>query len=255
MSGAGFFLCRLLAVFFPFHLDFVRGAGLMVALASSLAAAPILLKKNMVNLRLTVPAAVLEGAGGIVGAIIGLALPTHIVQICMGLVLLGIAGLLLTVKRVENPEVKQPDSLAIRLGIMGSYQEESTGQQVNWHVHRTALGLLSFAGIGIVAGMFGLGAGWASVPVLNLVMGAPLKVAVACSSFILASGATSAAWIYINKGVVLPILVIPSIAGMILGAKVGAKLLAKTKPAVIRYIVISVMLLSSLRSLTQGFGL
>ena len=41
-------------------------------------------------------------------------------------------------------------------------------------MHRTPLGLALFAGIGFMAGMFGLGAGWANVPVLNLVMGAPL---------------------------------------------------------------------------------
>ena len=39
-----------------------------------------------------------------------------------------------------------------------------------------ASALPAFAAIGFIAGMFGLGAGWANVPVLNLIMGAPIKV-------------------------------------------------------------------------------
>ena len=87
-----------------------------------------------------------------------------------------------------------------RLKFMGVYTEASTGQEINWRVHRTPLGLFLFIGIGIMAGMFGLGAGWANVPVLNLVMGAPLKISVATSKFLLSITDTSAAWVYVNQG-------------------------------------------------------
>ena len=60
-----------------------------------------------------------------------------------------------------------------------------------------------------MAGMFGLGAGWANVPVLNLVMGAPIKISVATSKFLLSITDTSAAWIYLNNGAVLPLMVRP----------------------------------------------
>ena len=50
-----------------------------------------------------------------------------------------------------------------------------------------------------MAGMFWLGAGWANIPVLNLLMGAPLKISVATSKFLLSITDTSAAWIYLNK--------------------------------------------------------
>jgi hypothetical protein len=52
-----------------------------------------------------------------------------------------------------------------------------------------------FIAIGTVAGMFGLGAGWANVPVLNLLMGAPLKIAKGSSKFLLSITDTSAAWV------------------------------------------------------------
>jgi uncharacterized membrane protein YfcA len=37
------------------------------------------------------------------------------------------------------------------------------------------MGLVLFLLIGVMAGMFGIGAGWANVPALNLLMGAPLE--------------------------------------------------------------------------------
>lgn len=50
--GGGVLFVPIVGGFFPFHLDFVRGAGLMVALAGALAAGPGLLKRNLANLRL-----------------------------------------------------------------------------------------------------------------------------------------------------------------------------------------------------------
>jgi uncharacterized membrane protein YfcA len=93
------------------------------------------------------------------------------------------------------------------------------------------------------------------VPVLNLMMGAPLKVSVATSKFLLSITDTSAAWIYINNGAVLPMMVVPSIIGIMLGSIVGVKILTKTKPAAVRYIVIFMLLFAGGRALLKGLGI
>ena len=72
--GGGVLFVPLVAGFFPFHLDFVRGAGLMVALAGALAAGPGLLRRNLASLRLTLPVALIASACSVAGAVIGLAL-------------------------------------------------------------------------------------------------------------------------------------------------------------------------------------
>src|SRR5436305_1809144 len=110
------------------------------------------------------------------------------------------------------------------------------------------------AGIGLLAGMFGLGAGWANVPAFNLLMGAPLKLAVGSSGLLLSVVDTSAAWIYLNRGAVLPIIVAPSIIGVMLGAKLGARLLLKARPALVRRIVIALLLIAGGRALLKGLG-
>lgn len=253
--GGGVLFVPIVSSFFPFNLDFVRGAGLMIALSGSLAAGPGLLKKGLADLRLAMPVALIASIFSIVGAAVGLALPTNIVQLGLGTAILAIVVVMIMAKKSEYPTVAKSDSLSAALRITGIYHEDSTKQDVNWNIHRTPIGLVLFAFIGFMAGMFGLGAGWANVPVLNLVLGAPLKLSVATSSFLLSITDTSAAWIYINKGAILPIVVAPSIAGMMLGAFVGAKLLTKARPAVIRYAVIVMLLLSGGRALLKGFGI
>jgi uncharacterized membrane protein YfcA len=126
---------------------------------------------------------------------------------------------------------------------------------VNWQVHRTLPGMLVFIGIGVLAGLFGIGAGWANVPALNLLMGVPVKVAAGTSGLVLGLVDSSAVWVYINHGAVLPILAVPSIAGMMLGARIGARLLGVLKGAAIRRLVIGVLLFAGARALMKGLGI
>ncbi|MCF8039214.1 MAG: sulfite exporter TauE/SafE family protein [Desulfohalobiaceae bacterium] len=252
--GGGVLYVPLVSAFFPFHLDFVRGAGLFVALAGALAAGPGLLKRNLANLRLALPVALIASTCAIFGAFLGLALPVNIVQICLGAVILFIAVLLATSKNVERPTVTKQDAIGKAFGMSGVYREETTGEAVEWKTHRTLLGFFMFIIIGVAAGMFGLGAGWANVPVLNLLMGAPLKISVATSKFLLSITDTSAAWIYLNKGAVIPLIAIPSIIGLMLGSFVGVRILAKAKPKIIRYIVIAVLFFAGLKALLKGLG-
>lgn len=253
--GGGVLYVPLVSGLFPFHLDFVRGAGLLVALAGALAAGPGLLRRNLANLRLALPLALIASTFSIAGAFIGLALPTNVVQICLGITIIGIATLLFFSKNVERPEVKAQDAVGQAFGMSGVCFEESTRELITWKTHRTLPSLFLFAVIGVVAGMFGLGAGWANVPVLNLMMGAPLKVAVGTSKFLLSITDTSAAWIYLNKGCVIPLIAIPSIVGLMLGSFVGVWILARVKPKSIRYIVIGVLAFAGVRALLKGLGI
>ncbi|MEJ2223888.1 MAG: sulfite exporter TauE/SafE family protein [Syntrophobacterales bacterium] len=253
--GGGVLFVPIVSGFFPFHLDFVRCAGLLVALSGALSAGPGLLRAGMADLRLALPTALIASTASIIGALMGLALPTYIIQISLGVTILGIVAIMILAKKSEYPEVREMDGLAQMLGIHGIYTDISTREEVHWKVHRTPLSLGFFVIIGIMAGMFGLGAGWANVPVLNLLMGAPLKVSVATSKFLLSITDTSAAWIYINSGAMLPLIVVPSLIGIMLGSWVGVPILARTKPAIIRYIVIILLLFAGLRAFLKGLGI
>jgi len=256
--GGGVLYVPLVSGFFPFHLDFVRGIGLMVALAGALAAGPGLLRRNLANLRLALPVALVASTFSIMGAMLGLYLSSlnpDIIQVCLGFTIVGIAMLLLFSKNTEKPVVKNQDAVGLALGLGGAYWDDGAREIVEWKTHRTLLGLFLFILVGLLAGLFGLGAGWANVPVLNLLMGVPLKVSVATSKFLLSITDTSAAWIYMNRGCVIPLIAVPSIVGLMLGSLIGVKILAVAKPKMIRYIVITVLFFAGLKAIDKGIGL
>ncbi len=253
--GGGVLFVPIVSSFFPFHLDFVRGAGLLVALSGALSAGAPLLRKGLANLKLALSMALIGSMSSIAGAMVGLAMPEKTVQLLLGMTIIFISFVMYMSKNSAYPDIKTPDVLSTALRIHGIYYDEQLKKEINWQIHRTPVGLLLFILIGFMAGMFGLGAGFANVPVFNLVLGAPLRVSVATSVFVLSINDTAAAWVYLHKGAVLPLIAVPSIAGMMLGTKIGARLLTKIHTNMVRRIVIALLAVAGLRALLKGLGI
>lgn len=253
--GGGVLFVPIVSGLFPFHLDFVRGTGLLIALAGALAAGPTMLRSGMANLQLAMPAALIASVAAIVGAKLGLALPSNVVQLALGVVILSVVGLMAIADKSEYPEAPKADALSTALRMHGVYHDPFSGRDIKWEAHRTPQGLALFVLIGMLGGMFGIGAGWANVPVLNLVMGVPLKVSIGTSSFIISIVNSAAAWIYLNQGAMLAIVAVPSMLGMMLGSTIGVGLLSRANVAVVRKVVIGLLLLAGIRALLKGFGI
>lgn len=252
--GGGVLFVPLVSGFFPFHIDFVRGAGLLLALSGSLSATPTLLRNGFASLRLALPLALVGSIGSIIGALVGFALPAAVVQTALGATILAIVALMWFGDKADQPRVERPDAIAAALRMNGVYHDPASGQDVDWRVHRTPAALVAFAGIGVLAGMFGLGAGWANVPVLNLLMGAPFKLSVGTSALLLSVIDTSAAWVYLHRGAILPMLVAPTVIGVMLGARIGARVLRIAPASIVRRVAIVVLLVAGLRAMLKGLG-
>ncbi|MCK5735637.1 MAG: sulfite exporter TauE/SafE family protein, partial [Spirochaetaceae bacterium] len=72
------------------------------------------------------------------------------------------------------------------------------------------------------------------------------------SILIIAVNGSAASWVYMNQGAVIPVIAVPSVVGMMLGTRIGAKMLTRTRPLAIRWIVIGFLILAGLRSLLAG---
>jgi uncharacterized membrane protein YfcA len=252
--GGGVLFVPIVGSLFPFHVDFVRGAGLLFALAGTLSAGPPLLRGGMASLRLVMPLALVGSMASFAGALVGLSLASEVVNTSLGILIIAIA-ILIWRSRAADAQSVEPDQLGALLRLQGEFHDPAAGVRIDWRTHRTLLGLAAFAAIGFIGGVFGLGAGFANVPALNLLMSAPLKVAVGSSGLLISVVNSSAAWVYIQRGALLPLIAVPAILGVMLGSRIGARLLGTTPAAVVRQLVIVVMLVAGLRALTKGLGL
>jgi hypothetical protein len=124
--GGGLLFIPIVGTFFPFHSDFVRCTGLLIALAGSLSAGPMLIRKNLANLRLAIPAALIASAASIFGARAGLSLPSNVVQIATAVLMTGIIVLLLVSKKSSFPVVPATDALGKFLDLGGAGKSSGT---------------------------------------------------------------------------------------------------------------------------------
>ncbi|NPA40470.1 MAG: sulfite exporter TauE/SafE family protein [Thermodesulfobacteria bacterium] len=257
--GGGVLYVPLATVLTPFNVDFIRGAGLVMAVTSALTSVPYLVRKGLANIRLFAVIAPIMVITSVLGGMAGLwvtnAFPSgkYYVKLLLGIIILLVFFIMLLSKKLEFPEVKDEeiDSWSKKLGIFGEWYEPSLERIVHYRIKNLPIGVFMFGVIGFVAGMFGLGAGWANVPLLNMIMGAPIKVATATSMLIITANAP-AIGIYLAKGAVLPVVIVPSILGITIGARIGAKIAEIIKPAFVRWLVIGVLFLAGILNIIKG---
>ena len=84
--------------------------------------------------------------------------------------------------------------------------------------------------------------------------GLPLKLALGTSTLSISVINTSAAWVYLNQGALLPMIQVPAILGVIAGARIGVHVLKILTPTTARWLVVVVLTIAGLRALLQGLS-
>jgi uncharacterized membrane protein YfcA len=246
--------------FTPIDSLIVRGTGLVVAMFSGLISTGPFMKNGLGNLKLTMYCNVGYGSGAYFGAQ-GAVLANDwlgdsgdgVVKTALGAIVLLLAIYFMRGgSKMEWPQVRRVDRFTAWLALPQPYYEISTQELAEYQVTRAGLGIAAMAGVGLVSGFFGLGAGWAIVPALNLIMGVPLKVAAATSGILIGMGDSISVWPYIFAGAVIPFFVATWLVGQVLGGIVGAQLLIIVKSSSLRVILIGMLLFSSLGLLYKG---
>jgi uncharacterized membrane protein YfcA len=259
-TGGGVLFTPIMMGFTPINSYIIRATGLFVALAGSLIAARPFLRKGLANTKLLLFAAVPYTIFAIIGALLAGyiqntmgAAGNAIVSLALGCLVVLIALLVVIGgRKVEYPDIKKIDGLSEKLALGGAYWERSLGKVVNYKISRAPVGIILFCLVGAVSGLFGVGAGWAMVPVLNLAMFAPLKIAAASSKVLIGIGDTGAIWPYLMNGGVFPLFLIPSIVGVVVGTAIGARLMPLVKASFVRWLVIFVLFASGGKLVYDG---
>lgn len=261
--GGGVIFTPLMLAFTSVNSLVVRGTGLIVAMFSGLISTGIFIKKGLGNYKLCMTLTLSQSVGALTGATLAVSAAQNAGALGEGLMRTGL-GMLLTMiavylflggKKLEWPVIKKVDRFTAWLKLDGSYYEQSEGAVKEYRVTRAPLGILLLFVVGLIGGFFGMGGGWAITPALNLGMGLPLKLAAANSGIILGIGSCVSIWPYIEAGSIIPLFVLPWLAGQVIGGFIGSYALARIKVKVVRLILIGIMVFTAFGLITKGLNI
>ena len=258
--GGGVIFTPILLAFTSIDTLIIRSTGLVVAMFSGLVSTGPLMRRGLADVKLVFLGALPIIVGGMLGSLSAISLAKYlgetsdgIVRLLLGLLLVFIAMLFIfSGKNMEYPTAQPTDNLAMKLKLRHSYWEDSLKSTISYKAIHIKMAIFLFLVVGFTGGFFGLGGGWAVVPVLNLIMSIPLKVATASSGVLLALGNAAAIWPYINAGALIGVVAAPWMLGQVVGGIIGAHILASVKASIVRNILITMLLASSLKLIGRG---
>lgn len=235
--GGAIFLVPMLALL---GMDPLAAAplGLLAVTAGSLAAGGSQLAEGLTHHRLGVVTELPASAGAVAGAFLAVQVPAAVLLrvLAAGALAAAVAGL--TRRGMRNrPE---PLFAAERSGewpgtLAGAYRLPQG--VVPYRARRLPAGAAGMGLAGLLAGMVGVSGGFVKTPVMSEVMGVPVKVAAATTTFTVGITAAAALLVALAQGRVDPLAGAAIVAGAVPGGWLGAELQRRLPPAVARVIV------------------
>jgi len=220
--GGGVFLVPLLTLFFGIDPKVAVGASAVCVVTNSVVGSSVHIRSGFTNLKLSMLLQVTTATGAIVGALVALRVDASVINVVLGVVLIYSALSMLRQRRLEPqaPAKEAPDPLHLR----ASFVDPATNRVIEYLPDRIEPGLAISGGAGVLSGMLGIGGGAIQVPLMNLLMRAPVKAAAGTSSFMVGMTAVATAAVFYAHDQIDPRVVVPAMIGIFLGAKLGSQL-------------------------------
>lgn len=252
--GGGTFIVPFLVIVLKIPIKYAIAVSLVSIIATSSAVASVNVERGLANVRLGIMLELTMAIGSIVSTYIMISLNSQILQILFAVMLLPVAASMYIKARKSDNQNTYLHSNNLP-GEMYSYYDPSIKRNVSYIVLRSKKRLsflLSFFG-GCVSGLFGLGGGIIQVPVMNMLLGIPIKAATATSNFMIGLSACASALILWKKGYVLSDIAVFMIIGVLIGSIFGMNFLYKAKNSTIQTIFSILLMLVSLRMIVGVF--
>lgn len=241
--GGGVFLVPIFTLVFDIPLRAAIAASAIAVVANSVSGSRVYLQLRFTNVRLALLLLTGMTAGALLGGLAAVSIPQTLLKIIFASMLLSIAAIMF-LRRIPRardriPREPPPDPYY----LAGRYQDSFFGEVVRYVPQRLRVGVPVSALAGVASGMFGIGGGPISVPLMNLVMRVPVKAAASTSSFMVGLTASTSAFIYYSAGYVDASVVVPAMFGIVVGARLGARIAARVRPDLLALIFIGVLVL------------
>ncbi len=233
--GGGIFLVPALTLLFHLPMRVAVGTSLMGVIATSAGVAAVAPRGRGADVSLALRLEVVTAAGALGGGLLAGFVSSAALSVLFALVVFGTAAYLLykarSRARTEVPEALFGHGYRLR----------------NW-----PMGMAISSLAGMASGLLGVGGGFIKVPVMYAVMGAPLGVATATSNFMVGITAAASIFIYLQRGDVHPLMVVPTAVGVFSGAMLGVYVLPRLRAAWVRLALIGLLVVMGVQMLVRG---
>lgn len=232
--GGGVILVPVLSLGFGLPIETAVGISLVCVIATSSGAAAVYVQRQWTDLRLGMVLELGTTLGAVTGALMVPYLADSVIKGLFGSFLLYASVMMLRCAEAADDAGEAPPSYQVRnrpLGMAVSYVA------------------------GAVSGMLGIGGGPIKVPLMNVFMGVPLKVAAATSNFMIGVTAAASAFLYYRRGDMVVAVAAPLALGVLAGTVLGSRLAARVRSRWIRWLLLPVLFYLALLMLGEAFGL
>ncbi|MHB1413559.1 MAG: sulfite exporter TauE/SafE family protein [Thermoleophilia bacterium] len=229
--------------------------SIVSVVATSSGAASAYVRDRIINLKLGMFLEMFTIIGALAGATITVVVSAQgPLFIVFGLVLLASLVTLFLRRHEDWKPVAHQDAFSGWLELEGSYDDQATGQTVNYRGARAYFGGPLMFGAGLIAGLLGIGAGALKVLIIDLAMGLPPKVSTTTSNLIIGITALAGTSIYLAAGLIDPGLAAPVILGVVAGAFIGTRLLVRLTNQKVRRFFMVVLAVLGIEMILRGVG-
>ena len=247
--GGGIIVVPMLTILLHVDLRYAIGASLVSVIATSSGAAAAYVREGYTNVRIGIFLEVATTLGALAGAALAGVIPNSALAVLFGLVLLSTAYR--SLGAAEEHVTTQPSHpWATRLRLDGTYPT-SSGMQA-YSVQGVPAGFSLMFVAGILSALLGIGSGVIKVLAMDRIMQLPFKVSTTTSNFMIGVTAAASAGVYLHRGYIDPFIAFPVTIGVLCGALVGARVLARARVSWLKSIFTAVVLILAAEMLYKG---
>jgi len=267
--GGGILIVPLLTLGFGLPLREAVGVSLVAVIMTSSAAAGVYLERHVANLRLGMSLELFTATGAMVGGLIAFSISD---QVLAGLFTVLLVYTAITMGRrrdtpsrpVDGPAAASPadppDPTAAATApdtpaeLPIDPPPGARSDVPEYAIRHMGVGIAGSLFAGVVSALLGIGGGLIKVPVMNLGMGIPLRVATATSNLMIGITASASAIIYLQRGGIDPYVAGPTAVGVFIGATIGSRVAHRVDVRVLRFLFVGVLLFTAWQMAGRALG-
>lgn len=248
--GGGVVIIPLLTLGFNIDIHYAIGSALVASIATSSGSASAYVREGITNMRLGMFLEIATTIGAVLGAAIAIYMPTNVIAVIFGVVLIFSAAMTL---RKKHDKANVAGSVTSRRLKLNSSYPTADGQ-TSYQLTNVAGGFSMMTLAGVLSGLLGIGSGALKVLAMDVIMRVPFKVSTTTSNFMIGVTAAASAVVYLQRGYIDPGIAFPVIVGVLGGAFTGTRLLSRMNVRVLRIIFSVAITIVALNMMYNGFN-